>query len=264
MTPARPSISVIVPCLNEEANVRGAVESVKEALSSTGRFGDFEILIFNDGSSDGTGRVADELAAAEKGVVAVHNPRNMGFGYNYTEGVRRASKEYVIMIPGDNEIPAEAIKTIFGRVGEADIVVPYTANTWVRPLSRRAVSRAFVILMNRLFGLRLAYYNGTCVIKSELLKQVPMKTWGFAYMAAILVRLIKSGATYVEVGVKIRQREAGATKAFRPRNIVSVASAIAALFRDVRIRGELLDDGNRSGRGAKGDYAGTRTGRTGP
>lgn len=243
----KPSISIIVPCLNEEGNIRGTVASIKDALEATKRFGDYEILIFDDGSTDATGEVIDELAKSEKGVVPVHNPKNMGFGYNYTEGVRRAKKEYVMMVPGDNEIPSEAIKTIFKRVGEADIVVPYTANMWVRPMSRRVVSKVFVVLMNTLFGMRLTYFNGTCVIRSDLLRKVPMKTWGFAYMAAILVRLVRSGASYVEVGVDIQQREAGATKAFRPKNVVSVTSAIARLFWDVRIRKKLLKDDAAAG-----------------
>ncbi len=232
----KPSISIIVPCLNEEGNIRGTVASIKEALDASARFGAYEILIFDDFSTDSTGEVIDELARTETGVKAIHNERNMGFGYNYTAGVGRASKDFIIMVPGDNEIPTDAIKTIFTHVGEADIIVPYTANMWVRPWSRRVVSSIFVTAMNTLFGLRMTYYNGTCVIKSSLLKKVPMKTWGFAYMAAILVRLIRTGASYVEVGVEIRHREQGASKAFTLKNIASVASALAGLFWEVRIR----------------------------
>ncbi len=232
----KPSISIIVPCLNEEGNLKGTVESIKEALKAADRFGGYEILIFNDGSTDGTMRVAAEIARSEKNVKVIDNPKNMGFGYNYTEGVRRASKDYTIMVPGDNEIPAEAITKIFSCVGAADIVVPFTANTEVRRFSRRVISRAFVGLINTLFGLDLVYYNGTCVIKSSLLKKCPLKTWGFAYMAAILVRLIRSGASYVEVGVDIKPRATGTSKAFAPKNVVSVGKAILTLFWDVRIK----------------------------
>jgi len=238
----KPSISIIVPCLNEEGNLKGTVESIKEALRAADRdkgntlFGDYEILIFNDGSTDNTGKVAEEISRAENNVKVIHNPKNMGFGYNYTEGVRLASKDYTIMVPGDNEIPAEAIAKIFSRVGTADVIIPYTANTQVRKLSRRAISRAFVALINTLFGLSLVYYNGTCVIKSSLLKKVPLKTWGFAYMAAILVRLIRGGASYAEVGVDIKPRATGTSKAFAPKNVVSVGRAILTLFWDVRIK----------------------------
>jgi dolichol-phosphate mannosyltransferase len=232
----KPSISIIIPCLNEEENLAGTIECVKDALASSERFSDYEILIFNDCSTDSTGKIADEIKKRENKVRVIHNPRNMGFGYNYTEGVRLATKDYIIMVPGDNEIPAEAIKRVFALTGAADVVVPYTANTHVRPLSRRAISKVFVIGMNTLFGLDLVYYNGTCVIKSSLLKKVPLKTWGFAYMAAILVRLLRSGASFVEVGIDISQRSKGKSKAFRLKNIVSVFSALASLFWEVRVK----------------------------
>lgn len=231
-----PSISIIVPCYNEEGNLRDTFASIKEALAECGKFSDYEVIIFNDCSTDATGRVAEEIKGRERNVMVVHNPRNMGFGYNYTEGVRRASKDYILMVPGDNEIPTEAIRKVCDFAGKADVIIPYTANTEVRTLFRRAVSKAFVILMNTLFSLDLRYYNGTCVIKSSLLKKVPLKTWGFAYMAAILVRLLRSGASYIETGVNIQPRESGSTKAFRPKNVISVVNAIATLFWDVRIK----------------------------
>ncbi|GMR05356.1 MAG: hypothetical protein BMS9Abin24_164 [Thermodesulfobacteriota bacterium] len=232
----RPSISIIVPCLNEEGNLRGTVACIKEALDSSKRFSSYEILIFNDFSTDGTGALADEIAKDERSVKVIHNPKNMGFGYNYSEGVRLAKKDYIMMVPGDNEIPAPAIEAVFGLAGKADIIIPYATNTNVRPLSRRAISGLFVLIMNTAFGLRLRYYNGTCMIKSSLLKKVPLKTWGFAYMAAILVRLLRAGASYAECGVEIRSRESGKTKAFTTKNIFSVLEALSTLFWDVRVR----------------------------
>jgi glycosyltransferase involved in cell wall biosynthesis len=233
----KPTISIIVPCLNEEENLEGTIECVKEAIASSAAFSDYEILIFNDFSTDATGRIAEEIKKRERHIRVIHNPKNMGFGYNYTEGVRLASKDYILMVPGDNEIPAEAIRNVMSLAGAADVVIPYTANMHVRPPSRRVISRLFVLGMNTLFGLDLKYYNGTCLIKSGLLKKIPLKTWGFAYMAAILVRLLSSGASFVETGVDISQRSKGRTKAFRVKNIVSVFSAIASLFWEVRVTG---------------------------
>lgn len=236
MAKSKPSISIIVPCFNEEGNLTGTVEAIKKALASANRFSEHEILIYNDCSTDGTGKLADAIAKNEKGVKVIHNPRNMGFGFNYTDGVKRASKDYVMMVPGDNEIPAEAISRVMARAGEADVIIPFTANPEVRPMSRRIISRAFVLLINTLFGLNITYYNGTCLVKAKLLKRVPLKTWGFAYMAAILVRLLKSGASYTEVGVDIAQRSSGKTKAFAVKNVVSVVKAILTLFWDVRVK----------------------------
>ena len=233
------SVSIIVPALNEAANLEGTARAIKAALESEG-IGDYEILLFNDGSTDETGEVAGRLAGADEKIKAIDNPQNMGFGYNYTEGVRLAAKDYVMMVPGDNEIPEEAIRRVLAKAGEADMVIPFTSNTEVRKPSRRVISRVFVILINTLFGLKVRYYNGTCLHRTALLRRVPMKSWDFAYMAAILVRLIKSGAGYVEVGVEITQREAGASKAFAVKNVISVVTTIVTLFWDVRIKGETV------------------------
>ncbi len=236
MAKEKPSITIIVPCYNEEGNLKGTIEAVKGALASVKRFSSYEILVYNDCSTDGTGALADAIAKQEKPVKVIHNPKNMGFGFNYTDGVRRATKDYIMMVPGDNEIPLKAIEKVMALAGEADVIIPYTANPGVRPLSRRVISRAFVVLINSLFGLGVTYYNGTCLLKSRLLKKVPLKTWGFAYMAAILVRLLKSGASYTEVGVDIAQRNTGKTKAFAVKNVVSVVKAVLTLFWDVRVK----------------------------
>jgi glycosyltransferase involved in cell wall biosynthesis len=247
----RPGISIIVPALNEEGNLESTIKNIKGALreGKEALYQNYEIIIFDDASTDGTGTIAERLKSEDPHIRVVPNSRTMGFGYNYTEGVRLATREYVMLIPGDNEIPAGAIKTILAHAGSADIVIPYTTNPWVRPALRRVLSRAFVIIMNTLFGLRLRYYNGTCVHRTELLGKVPMKSWDFAYMAAILVRLIKSGASFVEVGVEITQREAGRSKALSPGNILSVIRTISTLFWDVHFHKGALVDRSPSGQG---------------
>lgn len=228
------TLSVIIPALNEEGNLAAAVATVLDAIGT--RFHDYELLVFDDGSTDRTGTIADDLARSNTHIRVIHNPRNMGFGFNYTRGVQLARMEYVTMFPGDNEIPGAAIRTALAAVGQADIVVPYISTPGVRSLSRRVVSSVFVTLINILFGLRLRYFNGPCVHRRALLLSVPMRTHGFAYMASILVRMIRSGCSYVEVPMPLQAREYGRTKAFRLKNIMSVISTIAALFWEVRVK----------------------------
>ena len=228
------TLSVIIPALNEEGNLAAAVATVLDAIGT--RFHDYELLVFDDGSTDRTGTIADDLARSNTHIRVIHNPRNMGFGFNYTRGVQLARMEYVTMFPGDNEIPGAAIQTALAAVGQADIVVPYISTPGVRSLSRRVVSSVFVTLVNILFGLRLRYFNGPCVHRRALLLSVPMRTHGFAYMASILVRMIRSGCSYVEVPMPLQAREHGRTKAFRLKNIMSVISTVAALFWEVRVK----------------------------
>lgn len=230
----KPSLSVIIPAFNEEGNLEATVNTVRKAID--GKFSDYEMLIFNDFSADKTGIIADSIAVKDKHVKVIHNSQNMGFGYNYNKGVEIASKDFVAMVPGDNEIPGESLQKIFEGIGKADIVIPYVANSAIRPLSRRIISWTFQTMLNIIFGLNLSYYNGPCVHRSSLVKAIPKNTKGFAYMASILIRLLKSGVTYIEVPMVIKPREHGKTKAFAPRNIISVTKAILLLFWEVILK----------------------------
>ncbi len=228
------TLSVIIPALNEEANLAGAVTTVLDAIDD--RFTDYELLIFDDGSTDYTGKIADELAAGNPHIRVIHNPGNKGFGYNYSRGVELARMEYVTWFPGDNEAPGEGLLAILEAVGSTDIVVGYLSNPHVRTLARRFISATYVGLLNLLFGLRLLYYNGPSVHPRRLLLTGPMHTRGFACLAATLVRLVRSGHRYVEIPYPTGVRQHGRTKAFMLKNIVSVLGAIAGLFLEVRIR----------------------------
>jgi glycosyltransferase involved in cell wall biosynthesis len=227
------SLSVIVPAFNEERNLAAAVNTVREATAD--KVSDLEIIIVDDNSTDGTGPIADRLASEDGRIRVVHNPSNMGLGYNYRKGAALACREYVIMVPGDNENSSRSIQPVLEHLGEADLIVPYVVNPEVRPLARRVLSRLFVFIVNVLCGLRLRYYNGTCAIRREALEGLPIDTNGFAYMADTLVRLLKRGHSYKEVGVQLDQRVYGPSKAFAPRNVVQVGWAVLTLFWQVRV-----------------------------
>ncbi len=227
----KPTISVIIPALNEEDNIEPTVKEVLSAIK--GRFSGYEILIFDDGSTDNTGAISDKLAASNKNIKVIHNKSNMGLGYNYKRGVQLAENDYVILIPGDNQISQAFMTRMVNLVGKADIVIPYIENYWVRPVPRQLISKSFTIIMNFLFRLDLNYYNGTVIHKRDIIKSVPMDTTGFAYQAVTLTKLIKSGYSYVEVGGPIRERQFGFTRAFYPKNILSVFLAVGNLFWEV-------------------------------
>src|SRR5437879_2553834 len=118
-SPAR-TLSVIIPALNEEENLAAAVTNVLDAIGD--RFTDYELLIFDDGSTDSTGQVADRLATHNPRIRVVHNHRNLGLGCNYTNGAELARMEYVAWFPGDNEVPGQAVRAILDAIGSAEIV----------------------------------------------------------------------------------------------------------------------------------------------
>ena len=228
------SITVIIPAYNEAGNLPGTVADIVPLVQK--HFQDYEILIFDDHSSDETGPIADEAARKNPKIKVIHNPKNMGLGYNYKTGVKMASKDYVIMVPGDNEITGTSFEGMFKKLGPKDIIVPYTVNSEIRPLSRQIVSKAYTHLMNTLFGMNLKYYNGTVIHKRPVIQSIKIETDGFGYQAEALIRLIKSGKTYEHAEMVLKPRTHGKSKAFHPRNVVRVVKSIAQLFFQIHCR----------------------------
>lgn len=143
-----------------------------------------------------------------------------------------------MMVPGDNEIMGEAITSILRARGKTDVIISYTSNTEVRPLSRRLISRFYTALCNFLFGLNLKYYTGLSLIKTELLRPLLPLSSGFAYSTEIIVNLLKlqKSHTYVEVPMSIYPPIPGRkTAAFKLKNIWSVAKALTRLTIKVRL-----------------------------
>ena len=156
-------------------------------------FPDSEVLMFDDGSTDATGRIADRLAAEDSRIQVTHHSSPQNLGGCYRKGVAQATKEFLILVPGDNECGAEVLEPALSKAGSADIIIPYTDNPESRPLARRLLSRGFVELMNGLSGQRLRYYNGAVLHKTQLLRECPFRTDGFGYQAEILVKLLARG-----------------------------------------------------------------------
>ncbi len=226
------SVTFVVPCYNERENIAKTIEEIEAAAGGAG-VSEYEVLVVDDGSSDGTGALVAVLAQEKPHVILISNPQNFGFGGAYKEGVKRASGAYVIMVPGDNAYPRSGITSILRRLGEADIVIPYFDKPEARSWRRRLASRCFTLVINALFNIDVPYFNGPVLHKNKLLQQIEIKTSGFAYQAEALVKLIKAGATHCSVPVKVAERTAGRSSAFAPKNVYRVITTIFLLWREI-------------------------------
>ena len=220
----------------EADNIRSAVGNVLWALNSAG-IEDYELLIIDclrkDGSHDGTPEIAEILAKENKHIRVFHNSY-INLGAKYWMGVNNAKFPYIILVPGDNELAKEALRDILIHIGEADVLVSYPVNTEIRPLARRFLSKTYVVLVNISTGLNLKYYNGSCVHKVEMLKEIKDRNDNLVYMAKLLVQLIKKGYSYKEVPIYLQERK-GKPSVLTLSNFLSVGKSIFGLFWQYRI-----------------------------
>jgi dolichol-phosphate mannosyltransferase len=224
----RYSTSFVIPALNEEKVVEEVVRAVWETVSLHLEM--FEIILIDDGSTDQTGQIMDRLASELPRMRVIHNATNLGLGAAYQRGVREAKLDHVMMLCGDGGLPAESLPSIIEKIGTADIVVPYMTNlSEIKTLMRYLISRTYTNLLNLLSGHRLHYYNGLPVHRRALLDQITITSSGFGFQGEILVKLLKSGCSYVQVGV-LGAETTNKTSIFRVRNLFSVTATLLKLL----------------------------------
>jgi len=229
---AKDSISVIVTALNEEPSIASVVIGTLAQVRR--RFDDYQLVLVDDGSTDRTGEIMDQMASENGHVEVVHNPTNLGWGMAYRAGLARARCEYVMVLCGDGGLPPESLPAIFEKVGTADSIVPYMENLReIKTLPRYLLSRAYTRTLNLLFGLDLRYYNGLAVHRRRHVQSLELRSTGFAFQAEILIKLIRGGAKYVEAGV-LGGVGAPSAVALRPRNLANSARAILTLLSSAR------------------------------
>ena len=225
------SVTVIIPAFREEDNIEAAIDNVVASLKSMVQ--DYEIIVVDDGSPDKTGEYARLKSQHDPHIRVAVNVSNEGFGFSFARGVKMASKEYVTVFPGDNDMSARSLKDLLEARGSAALVISYMQKTNKRSLFRRMLSQVFVFLMNLLFGLKLKYYNGAFICRTSLLKSIPIKSTGLAALAECIVRLLKKGVSWRAIYFEHAGRRYEKSKAFNLKSIIAVLKTVWILCVDI-------------------------------
>ena len=227
------SVTFVVPAFNEEralAQTLGVIRSAAERLRL-----DYEALIVDDASTDRTAQISRQLERADSRVRGIRHARNLGLGAAYKTGIAAARKDFVILVPGDDAWPEQALVRILARAGEADIVIPYIEAAGDKTAFRRLLSRTYTAGINFLFGLNVPYYNGIVLHRSELVRSVQIRANDFSYQSEVLVKLLRRGHSFVGVAADTNARPGGKSKAFGARNVVRVVTSVMRLFWQVHL-----------------------------
>lgn len=221
-TPVPPKVVVVVPTYNERDNLPVLAGRLAQLPVP-----DLHLLVVDDGSPDGTGEVADALAAASPDTVGVlHRTAKDGLGRAYLAGMTRALDEgadVVIQMDADLSHPASAIPELVGTLlgtnaavvlGSRYVAGGSAAATW--PWHRRALSAWANFYVNAILRLRVKDATaGFKAWRAGTLRAIDLPTVrsnGYSFQVEMNHRVVQRGLSILEVPIRFEERVEGASK----------------------------------------------------
>jgi dolichol-phosphate mannosyltransferase len=213
---------LILPTYDEAENIEAIVGAARVVLEQAAP-GAHRFLVVVDGSPDGTGDIADRLAAAHEAVEVLHRTVREGLGPAYLAGFARALEggaAYVLEMDADFSHDPADLARLLAAAADADLVLGsrYVAGGGVSDWGRvrRLVSRGGSWYARRVLGLAVRDLTGgfKC-FRREVLEAIDLRTVrsrGYAFQVELTHRAVRAGFRVVELPITFRDRQAGRSK----------------------------------------------------
>ena len=212
-----PALSVVVIAYNEEECLEPVA---RELVDELGRAGPrtFELVLVDDGSSDGTLSIMRRLAAADPRCVVVPLSPNRGIGGALRAGFDAARGEHVTWVPADGQIAPDAVLELYRRREEAPMLTTvYTGRD--DPFYRTVISQTLNTII-RLRSGQVAKSGGNYLFaRAAWEEHAPDPDDSMMISTAFRKRLREASVPIVEVPIRARARVAGSSKVLNPRTI---------------------------------------------
>ena len=213
-------VAVIMPTYNERANIEAMVGRVRRAVPGA------DLLVVDDNSPDGTGEVADKLAAEDSHVHVLHRERKAGLGAAYIAGFRWALEQdygVVVEMDADGSHLPEELPRLLDALAGADLVlgsryVPGgTVVNW--PKSREILSRGGNTYARLMLGIKIKDATGGYrAYRASTLRKISLdevESQGYCFQIDLAMRAIRAGLRVVEVPITFVERVHGTSKMSR-------------------------------------------------
>lgn len=228
-------LSVVIPCFNEEQRLPRTIEQIERYLDA--RQTTYELILVDDGSSDGTRRLMDEASRKHSGVRVQALPQNRGKGRALATGVQAATGDEILVTDADMSTPIEELEGLQAALnGGAGIAIGSRALRGSRvevsqPVYRVLMGKGFNLIVQAV--LLPGIWDTQCgfkLFRGDVAHRVfaALITDGFGYDPEVLYRARKEGVKIVEVPVVWRNSA--------PTKVSAVRSSLDMLKHVVRVR----------------------------
>ena len=223
-----PDVTVVIPAYNEEETLAPTVEAIAGKLRELGK--SYEMLVVDDGSTDGTADVARRLGEADGAVRLIQHERNRGPGSGVVTGIEHAAGEAVMFIPADLAMDLGDLHKYFDAAEEADVVVGLRSDRRDYSGFRKLVSVVNIGLLRLLFGMRLRQFNYIHLYKRHIFEHITIEMRSVFMTAEVLIKARDLGYRLTEVEIGYVARTAGEASCGRPRVIARAVWDLARFW----------------------------------
>jgi glycosyltransferase involved in cell wall biosynthesis len=230
VNPAVEAVSVFFPCYNDEASIASLVNIAVDTLDRIG-VRDAEIIVVNDGSTDGSAKVLDDLAEQQPLLRVVTHEHNRGYGGALLSGFAAAKKQWVFYTDGDGQFdPAELELLVRQASDDVDVVQGWKLRR-ADGVLRAVIGRVYHRFVKFCFGLHIR--DTDCdfrLIRNDALERITLVHTTGVICVELVRKLQDTGARFTEVGVHHYRRVYGTSEFFRVGAIVRTLWGLAGLW----------------------------------
>jgi glycosyltransferase involved in cell wall biosynthesis len=234
------SISVFLPVLNEQENIKSCIYSVKKYLNK--RFKNYEIIVVSNGSTDSTEKITKALAEKDKHIKSIHGKKK-GYGRALRAGFAYSTKELIFYMDGDNQFKINDLDKLLPVLESHDIVSAYRIKRQ-DPWMRIFFATVYNLIIKILFNLKVRDIDCAFKLyKKEIFEKIKLKANTGFIDAEVLIKAKKNGFSIGQVGISHYPRTSGKTiyamgnvglAIVRPKVVIDILKEIKLLWKELR------------------------------
>lgn len=193
------SLSLVIPAYNDEQTIGRLLSDASRLLPSI--CDSFEIVVCNDGSSDGTLQVIKDMAAEDPSIHLINHPTNKGFGATIRELYLAGRNDYIFSLPGDYQYAPKELLTMVKGLVENDFVIGWRVNR-NDPPRRKMQSMVYNFMLRTFYGNRNKDVNSIKLFRRDILDNIELRSESPFVDAELCIRAAKAGYKVVEIPIE--------------------------------------------------------------
>jgi glycosyltransferase involved in cell wall biosynthesis len=230
---SRPAgLTVFFPALNDSGTIASLVITARRTAQRLTT--DFEIIVVNDGSTDATPEIAEELARTYPEVRVIHHPKNRGYGGALRTGISSARKEVIFYTDSDAQYDPAELEALWPHMtGEVDLVNGYKISR-SDPLHRIVIGRLYHVIVKVLFGLRVRDVDCDFrLMRRTIFDRVQLEHSSGVICVEMMKKIQDAGFRIAEVPVHHYHRAYGKSQFFNFPRLFRTFLGVAGLWVDL-------------------------------